>query len=130
VTWVCCVLDLCYVRHASCGHVYLKLRAWWRHREENRCDPEQSSPQCWLLQSECYSSASLFSALATRGSYGDDCADDFHRHQVVLDCNDANIGFYEKVLLLPLRVAAARPSHAPPKIGFARKENQMALYFK
>jgi hypothetical protein len=51
--------------------------------------------------------------------------------QVVLDCNDANIGFYEKVLLLlpPPQLLSSLPLN-PVQIGFVRKENQMAQYFQ
>jgi hypothetical protein len=47
--------------------------------------------------------------------------------QVVLDCNDANVGFYEKVPLPPL--LSILPLN-PVQIGFVRKENQMAQYFQ
>jgi hypothetical protein len=53
-----------------------------------------------------------------------------HPPQVVLDCNDANVGFYEKVPPLPPPPPLSRPSLTPAQIGFARKENQMARYFK
>lgn len=53
-----------------------------------------------------------------------------HALQVVLDCNDANVGFYEKVSPLPPPPLLSCPPLNPAQIGFARKENQMALYFQ
>ena len=50
--------------------------------------------------------------------------------QVVLDCNDANIGVYEMVLLLPPPQLLSSLPLNPVQIGFVRKENQMAQYFQ